>query len=217
MHGHVTYYNENKGFGFIKDDNGTSFFFHISNVKTDSINKGDQVSFETKETPKGLNAINIFVELSNNIDVIKKTLLQMLKINDVQYYPNQIREITIERIEDTKTVEVTQELTGFDRLIGGISGLLAEGPIGLLAAGMPNPTHTEKVDDGHHWELCIYPNSKHTALLSEEFANGYIKSYTDHVWDDPIVYGISTKAQLADARQIIELFEKYKSMQFLSH
>ncbi|MFA6503146.1 MAG: cold shock domain-containing protein [Candidatus Paceibacterota bacterium] len=52
-----------KGFGFIKRDNGQKdLFFHsneLQNVSFDELQEGDKVSFEVGESPKGPNAINV--------------------------------------------------------------------------------------------------------------------------------------------------------------
>ena len=57
--GRVTFFNKDKGYGFIKDLNTQeSIFVHI-NVLTFELNENDQVSFETEKSVKGLSAINV--------------------------------------------------------------------------------------------------------------------------------------------------------------
>lgn len=56
--GTVKFFNETKGFGFIKEDNGQEIFVHISGLKAD-IRENDQVLFDTQEGKKGLNAVNV--------------------------------------------------------------------------------------------------------------------------------------------------------------
>ena len=57
--GVVNFFNEAKGFGFIKDSRtGESIFVHSSQL-TDRIHEGERVSFEVQMGPKGLNAINV--------------------------------------------------------------------------------------------------------------------------------------------------------------
>jgi cold shock protein len=57
--GKVKFFNETKGFGFIKVD-GTEqeVFVHISEL-VDEIRQDDSVTFEIKEGRKGLNAVNV--------------------------------------------------------------------------------------------------------------------------------------------------------------
>ena len=59
--GTVKFFNESKGFGFIKeDDSNKEHFVHVSGL-VDEINEGDQVEFELQEGKKGLNAVNVRV------------------------------------------------------------------------------------------------------------------------------------------------------------
>jgi len=58
MQGIVKFYNESKGFGFIKVDNGDEIFVHISGLK-DKINQNDAVEFEVSQGKKGPNAVNV--------------------------------------------------------------------------------------------------------------------------------------------------------------
>ena len=57
--GVVTFFNEAKGFGFIKDAaNGESVFIHVNQMQ-ERIGEGDKVVFEVEHGHKGLNAINV--------------------------------------------------------------------------------------------------------------------------------------------------------------
>jgi len=57
--GKVKFFNENKGFGFIKDaDSGNEYFVHVSGL-VDKIKEDDTVSFELQQGKKGLNAVNV--------------------------------------------------------------------------------------------------------------------------------------------------------------
>lgn len=57
--GVVNFFNDAKGFGFIKDtQSGESVFVHINQL-TERIKEGDRVSFEVQMGPKGPNAINV--------------------------------------------------------------------------------------------------------------------------------------------------------------
>ena len=56
--GVVKFYNEAKGFGFIKEENGQEIFVHVSGL-TEDIRENDNVTFDTQEGKKGLNAVNV--------------------------------------------------------------------------------------------------------------------------------------------------------------
>jgi cold shock protein len=56
--GTVKFFNETKGFGFIKEENGQDIFVHVSGLKED-IRENDVVTYETEEGKKGLSAVNV--------------------------------------------------------------------------------------------------------------------------------------------------------------
>lgn len=56
--GTVKFFNEAKGFGFIKEENGEEIFVHASGL-TEDIRENDTVEFETENGKKGLNAVNV--------------------------------------------------------------------------------------------------------------------------------------------------------------
>ncbi len=57
--GTVKFFNESKGFGFIKDaDSSKEYFVHSSGLK-DKIKENDEVVFDLQEGKKGLNAVNV--------------------------------------------------------------------------------------------------------------------------------------------------------------
>jgi CspA family cold shock protein len=57
--GTVKFFNESKGFGFIKDaDSSKEYFVHSSGL-IDSISENDEVTFDLQEGKKGLNAVNV--------------------------------------------------------------------------------------------------------------------------------------------------------------
>ena len=59
--GTVKFFNETKGFGFIKeDDSNNEHFVHISGL-IDEIREGDEVEFDLQEGRKGMNAVNVKV------------------------------------------------------------------------------------------------------------------------------------------------------------
>jgi CspA family cold shock protein len=56
--GTVKFFNDAKGFGFIKEENGQEIFVHATGLNED-IQENDQVSFDTEEGKKGMSAINV--------------------------------------------------------------------------------------------------------------------------------------------------------------
>jgi len=57
--GTVKFFNESKGFGFIKDtESGKEYFVHVSGLK-DEVRENDEVTYELQEGRKGLNAVNV--------------------------------------------------------------------------------------------------------------------------------------------------------------
>ncbi len=59
MEGTVKFFNESKGFGFIKpNDGGEDIFVHASGL-IDDINENDNVEFDVEEGRKGMNAVNV--------------------------------------------------------------------------------------------------------------------------------------------------------------
>jgi len=57
--GTVKFFNDAKGFGFIKDADSSKEYFVHSNGLKDSIRENDQVTFDLEEGRKGLNAVNV--------------------------------------------------------------------------------------------------------------------------------------------------------------
>jgi len=56
--GTVKFFNETKGFGFIKAENGEEIFVHVTGPKNE-IRENDVVTFEVEKGKKGLNAVNV--------------------------------------------------------------------------------------------------------------------------------------------------------------
>lgn len=57
--GKVTFFNESKGYGFIRDQQSQeSIFVHVNSL-TERIKENDKVSFEVEQGPKGLSAVRV--------------------------------------------------------------------------------------------------------------------------------------------------------------
>jgi CspA family cold shock protein len=57
--GTVKFFDETKGFGFIKDEQtGTDYFVHVTGLKS-KIKDNDQVTFDLEQGKRGLNAVNV--------------------------------------------------------------------------------------------------------------------------------------------------------------
>ena len=62
LRGRIEFFNEARGFGFIKDLAGIEkYFFHVNNVVTD-VREGNIVTFDLERGAKGMNAVNICLE-----------------------------------------------------------------------------------------------------------------------------------------------------------
>ena len=62
MKGEVLRFNKDKGYGFIKGENGQDIFFHYSQLVMEGfkdIAVGSKVEFDVEESPKGLRANNV--------------------------------------------------------------------------------------------------------------------------------------------------------------
>ena len=60
--GHVKWFNDAKGYGFIAREDGPDVFVHYSAIMGDgfrSLSEGQAVQFEITEGPKGLQATNV--------------------------------------------------------------------------------------------------------------------------------------------------------------
>ena len=57
--GTVKFFNDSKGYGFVKDsEDNQEYFVHVSGL-VDEIRENDEVTFELQEGRKGLNAVNV--------------------------------------------------------------------------------------------------------------------------------------------------------------
>ncbi len=59
--GKVKWFNAEKGFGFIEQEEGGDLFVHINEVKGSDLKEGDKVEFEVGEGRKGPCATDVHV------------------------------------------------------------------------------------------------------------------------------------------------------------
>jgi len=60
--GHVKWFNPEKGFGFIRQENGEDVFVHFSAIQGEgfkTLAEGERVEFDVTKGPKGLQAANV--------------------------------------------------------------------------------------------------------------------------------------------------------------
>ncbi len=62
VRGKVKWFNSQKGFGFIEVESGKDVFVHYNAIKSEgfkTLDEGDEVEFEIKETSRGEQAENV--------------------------------------------------------------------------------------------------------------------------------------------------------------
>ena len=61
-HGRVKWFSDEKGFGFIEQDDGQDVFVHYSSIEMEgfrSVAEGQEVEFEIQQGDRGLRAVNV--------------------------------------------------------------------------------------------------------------------------------------------------------------
>jgi cold shock CspA family protein len=146
MKGKVGRLFQDKGYGFIKDENGESRFFHISNIKGfDEIFEGAIVKFKPNQNSKGLQATEITL-LNNN----KKSFISF---GDTNIRLNNIKNYGIDYVNEVKVTKETKNYTTgekiFNRTLGVFSIItgVAEGSAGLATNGINSFSNSYYVEN----------------------------------------------------------------------
>jgi len=58
--GKVKFFNDDKGFGFIKGEDGMEIFVHATGLN-EVIGENDDVTYDTEQGKRGLNAVNVSI------------------------------------------------------------------------------------------------------------------------------------------------------------
>lgn len=100
MKGKVVKYFNDKGYGFIRDEESNTRFFHISNLikPDDEIRLGDLVKFMPDSNKKGLACLDVRVLKSNNKSFIS--------INNTNIKASNIKEFGISQSDEVKALKV---------------------------------------------------------------------------------------------------------------
>ncbi len=62
LSGHIKWFSQRKGYGFITQDDGPDIFVHITGVEAEAqanLEKGQPVTFEIENTPQGPQAVRV--------------------------------------------------------------------------------------------------------------------------------------------------------------
>lgn len=91
MNGTITTWFKDKGFGFIKDENGDNRYFHVIKVANpDLIKKDAQVTFEPTTNNKGLSAYAVKVVPESKYIFIAGERLKLTSIKSYLVYSEEV-------------------------------------------------------------------------------------------------------------------------------
>ncbi len=103
MNGTITTWFEDKGFGFIKDENGDNRYFHVVKVANpDLIKKDALVTFEPTTNTKGLSAYSVKVIPESKYVYIAGERIKITSIKSYRVYSEEVPADT--RIDKENTV-----------------------------------------------------------------------------------------------------------------
>lgn len=111
MNGTITTWFKDKGFGFIKDENGDNRYFHVIKVANpDLLKKGAAVSFEPTTNNKGLSAYAVKVEPESKYIYIAGERIKLTAIKSFLVFSEEVSADT--RIDKENTVLSVGALMG---------------------------------------------------------------------------------------------------------
>ncbi|MBS0847656.1 cold shock domain-containing protein [Citrobacter sp. JGM124] len=91
MNGTITTWFEDKGFGFIKDDEGNNRYFHIIKVTNpELVKKGAAVTFEPGTNNKGLSAFGVKVLAASKYIFIAGEQIKITAIKSFRVYSEEV-------------------------------------------------------------------------------------------------------------------------------
>jgi len=91
MNGIITTWFEDKGFGFIKDEDGDNRYFHIIKVTNpELIKKGASVTFEPGTNNKGLSAFGVKVSAASKYIFIAGEQIKITAIKSFRVYSEEV-------------------------------------------------------------------------------------------------------------------------------
>ncbi|MGL9751405.1 MAG: cold-shock protein [Symbiopectobacterium sp.] len=111
MNGTITTWFKDKGFGFIKDENGNNRYFHVIKVANpDLLKKGATVSFEPTTNNKGMSAYAVKVESESKYIYIVGERIKLTAIKSFLVFSEEVSADT--RIDKENTVLSVGALMG---------------------------------------------------------------------------------------------------------
>jgi len=127
MRGSVKWYDEVKGFGFITSSTGDDHFVHKSEIKNscDALKKGKTVFFDSSNRKRGLTALQVHDEVSNDSRVNCPHCSK--KVQPLPRYHNGVLRGSIcpYCLKFVKEIDFSKERELFNKIIyGSISGLI---------------------------------------------------------------------------------------------
>lgn len=117
MQGYIVYFNEEKGYGFIgSDDYEENIFVHISDIQgAKELTQGQKVTFQVKNTPKGLNAIQVIPGMKQQSPYLIFAVISLIFGASIFFYASQYMESIIAYLLAINIM--TFVLYGYDKYI----------------------------------------------------------------------------------------------------